>query len=117
LDDRVWLALAGKAGWLVLMKDEVHKRTANLEALISARVRCFCLTNRGLTHEQQFAYFDTSINRIIQRGRKPGPFVYGIYVDHITRLWPGDLSKLTQATEAERVASAHRQSSMARRRG
>jgi hypothetical protein len=101
LDDREWLALAGENGWLVLMKDEVHKRTANLEALISSRVRCFCLTNRGLTHQLQFSYFDENINRIIQRGRKPGPFVYGVYAHDIKRLWPGSLSKLTQAAEAE----------------
>ena len=28
--------------------------------------------------------------RILQACKKPGPYVYGVYQDRITRLWPDD---------------------------
>lgn len=50
VDDVDWLALAGGNGWPVLMKDaEIQRRAAERAALVSARVRAFCLASGNLT--------------------------------------------------------------------
>jgi hypothetical protein len=48
----------------------------------------FCLTNAHLTFSEQARYFLVNQHRIIQASRKPGPYVYGVYRDKITKLWP-----------------------------
>jgi len=34
------------------------------------------------------AYFETNINRIVQRSRKPGPFVDVVLKNSVERRWP-----------------------------
>jgi hypothetical protein len=53
-------------------------------------VRVFCLTNANLTFAEQAAYFMANRHRIIRAARKPGPYLYGVYKDSITKLWPPD---------------------------
>ena len=46
--DEVWLAEAGKQGWVVLTKDKnIRYRAIELQALVAAKVRAFVLTARG----------------------------------------------------------------------
>ena len=46
--DQVWLAEAGKRGWVVLTKDKhLRYRAVETNALMSAKVRAFVLTTRG----------------------------------------------------------------------
>lgn len=46
--DQVWLAGAGKRGWVVLTKDKhLRYRAVETNALMSAKVRAFVLTTRG----------------------------------------------------------------------
>jgi predicted nuclease of predicted toxin-antitoxin system len=46
--DEVWLAEAGKQGWIVLTKDKnIRYRAIELQALLAAKVRAFVLTARG----------------------------------------------------------------------
>jgi predicted nuclease of predicted toxin-antitoxin system len=46
--DQVWLAEAGKRGWVVLTKDKhLRYRAVETNALMSAKVRAFVLTARG----------------------------------------------------------------------
>ena len=46
--DEIWLAEAGKQGWIVLTKDKnIRYRAIELQALLTARVRAFVLTARG----------------------------------------------------------------------
>ena len=88
-EDAAWLTLAGQRGWVVLCKDDhIRRRPAELQALTEGNVRLFCLTNAQLTFAEQAQWFLTNRNRIIQASRKPGPYVYGVYRDRITRLWP-----------------------------
>jgi hypothetical protein len=89
VDDTEWLQLAGKEGWVVLFKDDrIRRRPAELNALITADVRAFCLTNANLRGEEQAERFVVNLNRIAQRARKSGPFVFGVYPDGLRRLWP-----------------------------
>jgi predicted nuclease of predicted toxin-antitoxin system len=46
--DEVWLAEAGRQGWVVLTKDKnIRYRAIELQALLAAKVRAFVLTARG----------------------------------------------------------------------
>lgn len=46
--DQVWLAEAGKHGWVVLTKDKhIRHRAVEIHALLTAKVRAFVLTARG----------------------------------------------------------------------
>jgi hypothetical protein len=46
------------------------------------------LTNARLTFADQVGYFMANRFRILQACKKPGPYVYGVYQDRITKLWP-----------------------------
>ncbi len=87
--DQEWIALAGERGWAYLSKDDrIRRRPAELQALIDGHVRAFCLTNGNLGFDDQAAWFVENRHRIIQRCRKPGPYVYGVYRDRLEKLWP-----------------------------
>ncbi len=89
LEDQVWLRDAGANGWIVLTKDDaIRLRPAEREALIDAGVRVFCLTNAQLRGAEQTARFVENRHRIIRQAGKPGPYIYGVYVERIKRLWP-----------------------------
>ena len=91
VSDEDWLRLAGACGWLVLMKDDsIRRRPWELTALQEAKVRAFCVTNASLTGQQYADLIVRHRHRIIQRGRHPGPYVYGIYDRGLGRLWPKD---------------------------
>lgn len=87
VDDDEWLELAGTNDYVVLMKDNVARLEANRAALIAHGARTFCLTRRGLTGAEQAAIFVAQRHRIIQRARKRGPYVYGVYVGGLVPLW------------------------------
>lgn len=89
ITDVEWLVDAGAANWVVLTKDDrIRWRKVEIEALAAANVRVFCLTNANLTAPQQVAYFVTNKHRILQRARKPGPYIFGVYEKDIRRIWP-----------------------------
>jgi hypothetical protein len=89
LADEEWLTDAGKRGWIVLMKDDaIRRRPAERDALMRAGVRAFCLTSGQLRAADQTARFVNNIHRILQRARKPGPYIYGVYENRLERLWP-----------------------------
>jgi hypothetical protein len=89
LADEVWLRDAGANDWIVLTKDDaIRRRPAERDALTEAAVRVFCLTNRSLRAADQTERFVSNRHRILQRARKPGPYVYGVYEKQLRRLWP-----------------------------
>ena len=71
------------------MKDDsIRHRPRELDALREAAVRAFCVTKAGLTGQQYADLFVKHRHRIIQRGRRPGPYIYGVYDRGLDRLWP-----------------------------
>jgi hypothetical protein len=87
--DTTWLVDAGRNGWLVLTKDErIRRRPLELEAVARYGVRVVCLTNRSLTGDQQVRRIMTNIHRIVQRARKPGPWVVAVHEHSLTQIWP-----------------------------
>jgi hypothetical protein len=131
VEDTVWLKEAGRNGWLVLTKDErIRRRPLELEAIDRHGVRVACLTNRHLTGEQQVHRIMTNIHRIVQRARKPGPWVVakdwrlgaaghaprGPEVEHHRLAPPGALCRLPHGAPGgarRRIAAASRSSSQA----
>lgn len=89
VSDEEWIALAGQNEWVVLTKDDaIRRRPAELAAVEEHEVKMFCLTNAGLRGEEQRDRFFTNINRIVQRSRKPGPWICGVYERGIRQIWP-----------------------------
>jgi hypothetical protein len=87
--DTVWLEQAGQAGWVALTKDDaIRRRPAELEAVAAHGVRAFCLTNANLTGEQQRDRFLENLNRMIQRSRRPGPWICAAYERQLVQIWP-----------------------------
>jgi hypothetical protein len=87
--DAVWLEQAGRAGWVALTKDDaIRRRPVELHALAAHGVRAFCLTNANLTGEQQRDRFLANINRMIQRSRRPGPWICAVYERQPVQIWP-----------------------------
>ncbi len=72
----------------MLKDDAIRRRPAEREALMRAGVRAFCLTNAQLRAEEQTKRFVENINHILQRARKRGPYIYGVYEGRLERLWP-----------------------------
>jgi hypothetical protein len=90
-EDAEWIKLAAEHGWVVLCKDQrIRRRPAERDALIEGKVRVFCLTNANLGFADQAAYFVNNRFRILQAAGKPGPYLYGVYKNSITKLWPTD---------------------------
>jgi hypothetical protein len=89
VSDEDWIERAGQMDWVVLTKDDaIRRRSAEIAAVEANGVRMFCLTNARMTGEQQRQRFITNLNRIVQRARKPGPWICGVYEGQVTRIWP-----------------------------
>ena len=87
--DVEWITEAGAHDLVALTSDErIMRRPAELRAVQVAAVRMFTLTNGNLKVADQVSWFATNVHRIVQRARKPGPYVVGIYHDRIERKWP-----------------------------
>jgi uncharacterized protein with PIN domain len=87
--DEEWLALAGERAWVVLTKDDaIRRRAAELEVVERHAVRMFCLTKANLRGDEQRDRFITNINRIVQRSKKAGPWICGVYENSVVRIWP-----------------------------
>jgi hypothetical protein len=46
------------------------------------------VTNANLSGEEQAHRLVAHRHRIVQRCRRPGPFVYGVYAKDVWLLWP-----------------------------
>lgn len=89
VEDTRWIKDADRAGWVALTKDErITRYPEERDALVRSTLRVFAIGNQHLTGPQMAAYFTMNIHRIVQRSRKPGPFVYIVYRDSVERRWP-----------------------------
>jgi PIN like domain len=89
--DARWIADADRAGWVALTKDErIFRNPEEQGALVRGRLRVFAIANQHLTGPEMAGYLTTNINRIVQRSRKRGPFVYVVYRESVERRWPRD---------------------------
>ncbi len=75
--DETWLKQVGTHNWVVLTKDDkIRYHELELQALLSAGVRAFVLTAKGLRgaeNAQVFVEALPAIHRLLNR--QPGPFI------------------------------------------
>lgn len=90
LPDTEWLTDAGDKGWVVLMKDDrIRYRPAELEALTTAGVRAFCLTNANLRGAEMARRFVDQLPKITRIAtEQAAPYIYGVYAHGVRALWP-----------------------------
>lgn len=89
ISDVEWIATAGERGLVALTCDErIMRRPAELAAVEESGLRMFTLTNGNLRTVTKVQWLTTNVHRIVQRARKPGPYIIGIYSDRIERKWP-----------------------------
>ena len=85
--DDQWIAEVSSLGLVALTKDAAIVRD-HRDALESSTLRVFALPNANLTGEAMAARYAQHVNRIVQRARKPGPFVDILGPQRIERRWP-----------------------------
>ena len=86
--DEEWLALAGKSGWAVFMKDtRIRYNAAERSAVIRHSVQCFCLTSQSLSAHDMARRFLDNLDAITEAcNGDPGPFIYAVHSTKIERL-------------------------------
>ena len=76
--DEVWLAEAGRQGWIVLTKDtRIRYRAVEINALLAAKARAFVLTARGDLQGREIAAIFVKALAAIKRlaANTPSPFI------------------------------------------
>jgi hypothetical protein len=58
------------------------------QALRSSTLRVFALDNANIAGDEMAQRFQVNLHRIVQRTRKPGPFVDVVHKDRVERRWP-----------------------------
>jgi hypothetical protein len=85
--DDLWIADVSARGWVALTKDANIIR-AHHEALTASTLRVFALDNANIAGEEMERRCKVNLNRILQRARKPGPYVDIVHKDRVERRWP-----------------------------
>jgi predicted nuclease of predicted toxin-antitoxin system len=89
VDDTKWIDDAAKAGRIILTKDNrIRWNPLEKKAMRDAKARGFCLGNGQVSGAEMRRIYLLHLNRIIQRSRKPGPYMYGVYPEGLRLLWP-----------------------------
>ncbi len=84
VEDVDWLRMAGVNGFVVFMKDEAIRISANERAVVRAfSVRCFCLTRQGLDAAKMARRFMVNLNAITKACKSPGSFIYAVQKSRI----------------------------------
>ena len=87
VDDDEWIDYVSAQGWVALTKDAAIVR-AHIAAVRRSGIRMFALPNANLTGPEMGERFVNNVHRIVQRSRKPGPFVDIVHPKRIERRWP-----------------------------
>jgi hypothetical protein len=87
--DERWIREATDDGFVILMKDDrIRRRPREQSAILESGARAFVITNASLTGPQMAELLVSNLNRIAQRARHPGPYIYGVYPERLERLFP-----------------------------
>lgn len=85
--DTEWLELAGRNGWIVLMKDErIRYRPVERAALVAHRVRAFCLTSGNMRAAAMAAAYIAAVPGMVRACEEPGPFLYAVSGSGLRRI-------------------------------
>jgi hypothetical protein len=84
-----WLEMCGTENLVVLSKDRrLRYRPAEIAAIRRHGVMAFVLVRAGLRAAEQAARFDHNRDVIETACVDPGPFVYAVHSDRISRIYP-----------------------------
>jgi hypothetical protein len=85
-DDK-WITEVSDRGWVALTKD-VNIIRDHEPALRGSTPRVFALDNANITGDEMARRYRANLHRIVQRSRKPGPYVDVVHRDRVERRWP-----------------------------
>ena len=68
--------------------DQIRRKPREQQAVLESGARAFVATNASLRGDEVAALFVENRHRIMQRARKPGPFIYGVYPGRLEKLFP-----------------------------
>lgn len=87
--DTDWIKEAAKRGWPILMKDKrIRHRRAEIAAVAEHKARCFVITRGDLPSADMVRRFIINKAAILVATAQPGPFIYSVQADRISRLYP-----------------------------
>jgi len=87
VSDDTWIADVSELGWVALTKDTAIVRHHE-DALRRSTLRVFALSNANIAGKEMAERYRTNLHRIVQRTRKPGPYVDVVHKDRLERRWP-----------------------------
>ena len=87
ISDPEWIRRADTEGWVALTKDPSIIRD-HRDVLAETTLRVFAFNNANLTGTEMVARLDSNFNRILQRAKKPGPYLWVITPDGLQLRWP-----------------------------
>ena len=71
------------------MKDKrIRHRSAEITAVIEHNARCFVITRGDLPSADMAQRFITNKAAILAATMEPGPYIYSVQTDRISRLYP-----------------------------
>ena len=84
-----WIEEAAKRGWPILMKDKrIRHRQAEIAAVAEHKARCFVITRGDLPSAHMVQRFIDNTTAIRVAVAQPGPYIYSVQTDRISRLYP-----------------------------
>ena len=87
--DTDWIEEAAERGWPIFMKDKrIRHRQAEITAVTQHRARCFVITRGDLPSLDMAQRFITNKAAILAATVEPGPYIYSVQRDRISRLYP-----------------------------
>lgn len=89
IEDVEWLRHCGEQQWAVLTKDfRIKRRERELRMVEAYGVQMFVLTKASLNADQQLERIVPNLSRIAQKALHPGPWIEGLYIGSVRRIWP-----------------------------
>lgn len=87
VEDTTWITDASAEGWVSFMKDErIRRRPAERAAIHANKAQCFCLANGNLPATEMAKRYLDNLPAIVRASAQPGPFLYAVHANGITRL-------------------------------
>jgi hypothetical protein len=91
IPDEEWIPEAAILNRVIFTKDDAIRRFPPARhAAFTSGAKIFCLPNAHMKTLQMQQRFLDNLNRILQRARKNGPFMYAVDARGLRLLWPTD---------------------------
>ena len=68
--------------------ERIRHRPAEIAAVTEHKARCFVITRGGLPSPDMAQRFITNKAAILTAAAEPGPYIYSVQMDRISRLYP-----------------------------